>query len=136
MTHVATMGTHSCATVSIGSFKGDNFQRNQAYLEDKSTGTVVGGETAQQFYSNVLYPTSQPLGKSGDYPFDMLMDAIDGGSLNSKFIIATLNQHQMNFENGYWPARLEERGFAQIDKTKNDIGQVCTVFTRNNNRVD
>lgn len=135
MTRAATMGTSSCATIAIAHFKGDNFKINEEYLKSKQNMKKEGLSVAE-FYSQIIYPTSQPLGHTAEYPFDQLMDEIDSSSLKGKYITATLNQQQFNFENGYWVKRLEARGFKAVDKTHNDIGQDCTIFVRNNNRVE
>ena len=135
MTRVATMGTSSCATIAIAHFKGDNYDDNEKYLADKSS-FVEPKNSVEGFYQDVLYPTSQPLGHSDEYPFDALMDAIDESDMRDKFIIATLGKSQTILKDGYWPKRLEARGFSLLEKTKNDIGEVCFIYTRNRNKVE
>lgn len=134
MTRAATMGSSSCAAIAIAHFKGQNYEDNVRYLES-GEGSKGEGLSVDEFYTDIIYPTEQPLGHTAEYPFDMLMDHIDKSRLKTKFIIATLNQSQMMLKDGYWPKRLKERGFEPMDKTKNDIGQPCVIFVRNNNRM-
>lgn len=145
MCFLQTAGTHSCATVAIGSFKGDNYARNEEYLADKSKGeklvkpapeamTVKGCGSPSDFYSKIIWPTLQDLGRTDDYPFDYLMDIIDGGSLNGKYMTTLLNTSQFEENDRYWHKRFIARGFELVDKTKNDIGSVCYIYVRNRNR--
>lgn len=144
MSFLQTMGTHSCATIAIGSFKGDNYERNEEYLADKNKGPSliktdkVGAMkpvgTVDNFYNQILYPTIQDLGRTVDYPFDMLMDEIDKSCMHDKYTVVTLHEAQMNFQNGYWPNRLKERGFDLVDRTKNNIGSMNYIFVRNKAR--
>lgn len=133
MSRVATMGTSSCATIAVSGFKDTDVALNKAYNQDPSS-FKRKGRTVKSFYDNVLYPVEQNLGKSGEYPFDLLMQEIDDGDLSTKFIIATLNAYQ--YEKGYWPPILEKHGFSLIDKTKNEIGSLNYIYTRNRNRRD
>lgn len=135
MTRVATMGTSSCATIAIAGFKGDQVVIDKLYQE---TGESKEGEglSVQEFYNQILYPVSQPLGHSREYPFTKLMEEIDKGSMKTKFCIATLNTTQATTEDGYWPKQLAKFGFELLTKTKNTIGQTCWVYTRNPNKVD
>lgn len=131
MSRVATMGASSCATIAVSGFKKTDEKLNEdykigVYSKEKD------GHSVQDFYDKVLYPTAQNLGRSKEYPFNKLMELIDDGPLYSKFIIAVLNEQQQ--KGGYWPNILEEHGFALIDKTKNDIGSVNHIYTRNHNR--
>lgn len=135
MTKLATMGTSSCATIAIGGFKGQAaYNLNEAYRaasdEFKEPENCV-----QSFYNDILHPTTQDLGRTDDYPFDALMKAIDESSMQDKFIIATLNQYQMTYKDGYWPNRLAEHGFTMFDATKNNIGMPCFLFSRNLARI-
>lgn len=140
MTRVATMGTSSCATIAIQDFKfkpkdvANPRDWNEVYRESKSF--TLEGKSVQNFYDNILYPTDQELGRSGQYPFDALMDAIDNSSMETKFIIATLNKAQYNLNDKYWDTRLKARGFVMFDATKNSIGQECYLYNRSNNRID
>ena len=162
MTKVATMGTSSCAVLALQEFK--TFTRdssldgmykhnplgmtcqidaNNSYLEGKVSVeewekfvNSVGHLTANEFYNSVISPLKQDLGRSGQYPFDMLMDVIDNHSMGTKYIVATLNSSQRFASDGYWHNRLLARGFAQVDATDNNIGQVCFIYTRNENRVE
>lgn len=136
MPHVATMGTSSCATISIGGFKtGDTIAQNEAYKADKTVPKTTG-MTVKEFYSKVLYPTSQPLGKSCDLPFTKLMEDIEESSLKTKLVMATLNQYQYNGNDRYWHNELKSWGFVLVAKTKNTIGSVNYVYMRNPNAVE
>ena len=135
MTKLATMGTSSCATIAIGGFKGkEAYDLNESYRANPDE-FVEPENSVGDFYENVLYPTTQKLGRTDDYPFDALMAAINESSMKDKFIIATLNQYQMNYKDGYWPARFAEHGFTMFDATKNNIGQPCFLFSRNLARI-
>ena len=136
MSRISTMGTFSCATIAIAGFKPEHRAADQKYLADKDPLIAKAAEKSiQHFYNTVLYPTSQPLGKSDEFPFEALMEALNGHAMGDKFIIATLNQHQTQVDDGYWAKRLAHWGFELIDKTNNSIGQVCMIYTRNRNRV-
>lgn len=137
MTRIATMGTSSCATIAIAGFKAGQMEVNEEYRKDPDNFVLKGdGLTVEEFYSKVLYPTTQPLGNTKEYPFDMLMKELDASSMNDKFIIVTLNAAQYNQNSGYWPERLKEHGFEVMDKTKNAIGSLCYIFVRNKARRD
>lgn len=138
MTRVATAGTSSCATISIAHFKGDNIDLNEAYKADKNSfdGPTGEGKTVDDFYYDILYPTKQPLGHTGEYPFERLMEEIDDSEMSTKFILATLNSWQFNQNDKYWPKELERHGFKLMDVTDNTIGARCYIFVRNNNRPD
>jgi len=133
MTKLATMGTSSCAAIAIQGFKPKDLVLEEEYTSNPIGFELrLGGErSVQSFYDCVLYPTKQDLGRTGDYPFSLLMSKIDQSSMDTKFIIATLNAAQMHQG---WPKLLEDNGFQLIDKTKNTIGELCYIFVRNNNR--
>lgn len=136
MTRIATMGTSSCATIAIAGFKDPHYVMNEQYRADPNAFELPEeGLTVQQFQDQVITPIKQPLGHTKEYPFDMLMKAMDKQqTLAGKFIIITLNSYQMNNHDGYWVDRLTEWGFEKIDTTKNNQGGLCTVFTRNRSR--
>lgn len=145
MARLATMGASSCATIAIQGFKtvGDEtaYEANEKYLLNPKAFTKTikddeGRYCVAGFYNNILYPTDQQLGRTADYPFDALVDAIEKTSMKDKFIITVLNNHQKNFQNGYWPRRLEARGFKLIDKSKNNIGSMNWIYVRNLARPD
>lgn len=128
MTHVATMGTFSCATIAIGSFKAPWRDHNEAYKKDpKSWKEPKEGLTVAQFSSQVLYPVSQPLGRSKDMPFEKLMQDIKK-SLGDKLIAATLNNEQFMGNGHYWPKELKRHGFRLMAKTQNSWGQINYVY--------
>lgn len=134
MTKLCVTGTHSCAMMSIGSFKGDNFDRNEAYKADKSSFNPVSlsvEETVQYFRDSVLMPTSQPIGRTGDYPFQALMDAIDETDLKPKACFATLNESQRNMNNKYWEKELLRNGFVYLGKNSNNWGSMNYTYVRN-----
>jgi len=136
MPHVATMGTSSCATISIGGFKsGDSYTINEKYKED---GTVpeTDGLSVSEFYSQILYPVSQPLGRSRDLPFQKLMEDIKGSSLSSKLVMATLNESQYMARDGYWHQELKKYGFELVTKCNNSIGSTNYVYMRNPSVVE
>lgn len=135
MTRIATMGTSSCATIAIAGFKDGQKDLNEAYIADPSTFKGADEMSVDKFYDKILYPVSQPLGHTDEYPFQALMEALDESSMAHKFVIATLNSHQYNGLGGYWRHQLEKHGFELIDKTDNEIGSICYIFTRNHNRV-
>lgn len=135
MSRIATSGMFSCATIAISGFKAKDRELNDAYEKDPSSFKGVdGGKTAQEFYTSVLYPTSQPLGKTGEYPFTRMMEEIEDCSLSTKLCVAALPEFQL--ADGYWRERLEKWGFKEIMKTKNTIGSVNTLFIRNTNAPD
>lgn len=136
MTHVATLGTSSCATIAIGGFKGNNMADNEVYLQNPSSfkeGT--SGLSVQDFSNNVLLPTSQNLGRSRDYPFEALMVAIDKSALKTKLVMATLNASQYMGNGQYWHKQLKKHGFKMIEKTQNSWGSVNYMYMRNPSRV-
>lgn len=134
MTHVATMGTSSCATIAIAGFGQPEVIRNKKYMDDPTKADITSGQTVEEFYDKILYPTSQPLGKTADYPFDLLMEEIDKSRMNDKFTILTLNRSQKEGNDGYWVERLKDWGFFLIDETYNNIGEMCYIYTRNRAR--
>lgn len=134
MTRIATMGTSSCATIAMAGFKGQHYEMNEKYLADPSS-FVEPQNSVQQFYSNILYPTSQPLGHTDEYPLEALMKSLDNSSMKTKFVIATLNQTQRNMKDNYWPKQLAKWGFVLSYATKNTIGQNCFVYIRNPNAI-
>ena len=135
MTRIATMGTSFCATIAIAGFGHGQKELNEAYIADPSTFKGAIDMSVQDFYKKILYPTSQPLGHTDDYPFTALMEALDQSDMKDKFIILTLNQHQYGGLGGYWREQVEKWGFVLIDKTNNAIGQPCFIMTRNNARM-
>lgn len=130
MTHVATMGTGSCATIAISGFKEPNRQMNEDYKKDPKAFKAPAGMTVKEFYSSVLYPVSQPLGKTHDLPFERLMEDLEASSMKSKFIIATINDYQYQGHDNYWPKELNRHGFKLVAKTKNNIGSMNYIYTR------
>ena len=143
MARATTAGTSSCATIAIGGIKtrGANAAKdNEDYLADKKGYKLYesprGEMTVDQFYSSVIFPTSQPLGETRDYPFDMLMDHIEDSSLKTKWMSLVLNQSQYNHDNHYWAKRAYARGFRLVEKTKNTLGSMNYVFVRSDNRKD
>ena len=137
MTHVATMGTSSCATIAIGGFKGQEaMDINEAFKAgaDSKYDTSRSSLDVNEFYSKILHPLAQVLGRTKDMPFTELMQEVDKSYMKSKFIIATLNDFQRNHNNEYWPKELAKFGFEWVDETKNDIGMMCHVYVRSNNR--
>lgn len=140
MAKLSTMGTSSCATIAIQGFKEiykvySAVDLNEAYLNNtdgKSPDKLNSAQKAvQKFYNGILYPTEQKLGRTRDYPFDALMKAIDESSMNDKFTIITLNEYQKNYKDNYWENRLKFWGFELMDKTKNNIGDMCYIYVRN-----
>tara|TARA_R110000737_G_scaffold142443_1_gene173121 strand:- start:1186 stop:1692 length:507 start_codon:yes stop_codon:yes gene_type:complete len=127
------MGTSSCATIAIQGFKPADKAMNEAYLADPAGYAVPTVGTVQSFYDMVLYPTQQDLGRTGDYPFELLMGEIMASKMMSKFKIITLNSRQ-NME--YWPVQLAKHGFILIDKTKNSIGSMNYIYSQSPNRPE
>lgn len=148
MTRIATSGTYSCATISISGFSDYDRDINNKFLKDgtaepkkfpilkKDGDTIYSEMTPAQFYSKVLYPISQPLGCTKDYPFDNLMDVLEDMEMKGKMIFAILNEHQYFVADHYWPKALERRGFSLVDTTRNSIGTNCFLFIRNFNRIE
>lgn len=131
MPHVATMGTSSCACIAIGGFNnGDSQTVNEEY---KAEGVIpeTSGHSIQFFYDEVLYPITQPLGRTKDLPFEKLMEDIDASSLSTKLIAATLNLHQYHESGMYWHNELKRWGFELVTKTDNVIGTVNYIYFRN-----
>lgn len=143
MSRLSTMGTSSCATIAIQEFKfvGNKSGKevNEAYIADKSSFTTplgAGCESASDFYSSVLYPTVQELGRTKQMPFEMLMEQITAHTkLNDKFCIATINDSQYKLNDHYWAKQLEKWGFVHSHATKNSTmnGAVNHIYIRNLN---
>ena len=132
MTHIATLGTSSCATIAIGGFKDGQREANEAYIADPKTFKgPKNGMTVDEFSSKVLYPVSQPLGKTGDYPFEKLMQDLNKSGMSGKLVIATLNQHQFMGNDQYWHKQLKKHGFKLFTKTSNNWGSVNYMYIRN-----
>ncbi len=130
MSYIATMGTSSCATIAVGGFKDDARQQNEDYKKTKVF-KAPDDQTAEVFYNKVLYPTSQPLGRTHDMPFEKVMEDIAKTSLASKFVICTINEYQYKGSDNYWPNELNRWGFSLITKARNSIGTVNYIYTRN-----
>lgn len=131
MTHIATAGISSCATISIGGFKEGQHAINEAYKADKKSWSVPKeGMSADRFYHDVLYPTSQPLGRTYDMPFERVMEEILGCSLGTKTIFAALNKNQWMMKDGYWSKELRRHGFKLFAKTGNSLGQTNYLYMR------
>lgn len=136
MSRLSVMGTASCATISLCGFKTPDKHLNEEYINtpDKfKEFKVKDGLTVNEFYNQILYPTAQELGRTGNYPFQLLMELIDKSMMEDKFTIVTLNAHQ---NMGYWPKHLKKWGFELVDKTKNNLGTMCYIYTRNRARRD
>lgn len=133
MTHLATMGTFSCATMAIAGFKGNNIQINEEYKASKKPDDYLkaAGLTVANWRQSILLPPSQPLGKTHDLPLELLMEQIEACDLKDKFVIATLNHAQYLGDDQYWPKELTRWGFKLVDKTMNNWGSMCYVYIRN-----
>lgn len=140
MSRIATMGTASCACFAVAGFSDEDMKREMKYMEDPSSfNNPAPNKTVKHWYDKVLYPTSQPLGQTGNYPFSRLMEEIrdvKDGRMDDKFIIITINSYQYNKEGKFWPKRFEHWGFELFDKTQNNLGELCYIFVRNKARVD
>lgn len=137
MTYLATSGTHSCAAMSIAGFKESDITLNDKYLKDPDKFELSSeGKSVYDFYKEVLNPLSQPLGKTKNYPFDLLMKEIaEAPHLEGKLMFVILNEYQVG--RGYWPKKLKEHGFKLTDKTDNKgMGDICYFYTRNYNRPE
>lgn len=145
MTRLATMGTSSCATLSISGWhtedkKLQELYENGGYKYDPDAKTERGDCSLTQFGDKLLYPLSQPMGETYDYPFSLIMDYLDNvnelgvhkTSLGAKYIAITVSDYQHNAD--FWPPRLAERGFEKIDQTHNNAGELCHIYVRNTNR--
>lgn len=142
MTHVATTGMGSCALISISGFseKGNwpfkHKQENEKYLADKSSfkgpqpihDNEPGCGTVKDFYSKVLYPTIQNLGRTGEYPFERLMEEIEECALGGKMIFICINAS--SYKEGYWPDQFAKWGFDLVDSTTNQIGSTNYIYVR------
>jgi hypothetical protein len=141
MARLSTMGTASCATIAVGFFKKfgeeDGRKANEAYIADNSTFSgPEEGYTVDQFYDKVLYPVEQDLGRTGEYPFEALMEQIDEHHyMSGKFCIATINDHQFFANDSYWPKQLEKWGFVECHRTANPTmgGDINHMYIRNPN---
>lgn len=145
MTRLATMGTSSCATMAISGWKSEDKVLEEAYLAgnfkyDPEADTARGDVPLHLVPGKLIYPLSQPMGESYDYPFSFIMDWLDGvievngtknPSIGAKFIILTLNDSQ--YQIGYWKDKIEARGFKKIDQSWNNAGEMNHIFTRNTN---
>lgn len=139
MTHIATMGTSSCATIAIGGFKDGQKELNEQYKSDKKFTPVTTGPyklSVSDFSSNILYPTQQNLGRTYDAPFTRIMEEVENSNLNSKLIIATLNEYQYKGNSKYWHKELLSHGFSLITKCSNNWGSINYVYIRNPSKVD
>lgn len=158
MTRLATTGNSSCAMISIAGFKDPDMDINKKYMEDKnsfkkpkeSACFVVSGNktkagnwkwgkskfTVNEFYDKILYPTTQPLGCTGDYPFERLMEEIEESEMWNKLILITLNSYQRNVCDKYWEKQLARWDFKLVDMTRNEIGSMCYIYIRNFARPD
>lgn len=134
MAHAATAGTSSCAMISVGWFKGQTPEQNEEYRttgKDPVESTNRGSSlTPSEFYSQIIYPPSQPLGTTKEYTFDHLMDLIDECRLSSKMIQLVLNNSQRFQSDGYWHKRAKDRGFRLMMKAGNKIGSTNYVYVR------
>jgi hypothetical protein len=136
MTHIATLGTSSCATIAIGGFKEPNKEKNDAYIDNTKTfKDDAVGMSVKEFSDKVLYPVSQPLGRTKDYPLEQLMQELERSALAGKLIIATLNQNQYMGNNLYWHKQLKKWGFKLFTKTNNNWGSVNYMYIRNPSEV-
>lgn len=136
MTHAATMGASSCATMAIGNFKAGQKEVNDAYIANPSKFVEPPtGDSVDQFYGNTVLPTRQDLGRTKDYPFEKLMQDLEKSSLKTKFTIAVLNQGQYLGNDKYWHKQLTKWGFKLFEKTQNSIGSVNYIYSRNPNVV-
>lgn len=134
MTRVSTSGMSSCATIAISGFKQEDYEMEMAHQKDPSEfSKPASGMSCWVFYNNVLYPTSQPLGKTGEYAFSALMAAINESSLKTKLITVALPSFQISYKDYFWPKLLKEHGFEEVAQTKNTIGSVNVIFIRNPN---
>lgn len=132
MTHIATLGTSSCATIAIGGFKAGNKELNDNYLANKSSfKEPAEGLTVEGFSSNILMPIAQDLGRTKDYPFERLMEDLEKSSLKNKLVIATLNQSQYLGNDCYWHQQLKKWRFTLFTKTRNEWGSVNYMYIRN-----
>lgn len=138
MTKLATMGTSSCATMALQGFREEDIQLNRKWM----SGELDFAEpnfSVRRFYDDVLYPITQDLGRTDDYPFDLLMKRINNHiKMGKKFLIATLDPYQVFIAGGsYWLPRLEHWGFEHIHTTKNSIGDKDNyIFVRDPNKQE
>jgi len=137
MSYAATMGTSSCATIAVGGFKAGQMELNEAYKANKKSFVCPkDGYSVDEFSSNIIYPTSQPLGRTFDMPFEKLMEDLADSALSSKFVIATINKSQWLAKDNYWGKELRRWGFKLTFKCNNSIGMMNYIYTRNPNGVE
>lgn len=134
MTHVATMGVSSCATIALAGWKEGQREKNEAYKKDPKSFKMGPGLSVERFYHDILYPTAQPLGQTADMPFEKLMQDLEKSEMRDKFMIAVINQYQYRGNNEYWPKELNRWGFQLVDKMSNAIGSDNYVYIRNSLR--
>ena len=135
MSRLATSGMFSCATIAVSGFKPEDRDLNDRYEAnpDAWEGLTDGMDVAQ-FYDDILYPVSQPLGKTGEYPFTRLMeemrDHYDGEDecIAHKFVVCALPDFQLM--DGYWLDRLHKWGFEEWTTVDNFIGATNHIFYR------
>lgn len=136
MSYLATLGTSSCATSAIGGFKTGQRKANEAYKATPADfNAPTDGLSVQGYYSKILHPTAQELGRTHDLPLEKLMQDIEASSMKTKLLMATLNTPQYQEDDNYWPKELKKWGFKLIAKTKNTIGTVNYMYMRNPNEV-
>jgi hypothetical protein len=134
MAHVATLGLSSCATIAIGGFKGPSIKANEDYKanpKDFVVASVDGQQpTIEDFYSKILYPTRQDLGRTVDMPFELLMTKIKGSRLETKLTLIAINGNQFAEQDNYWPKEFKRHGFRLWIKTGNAIGSTNYIYCR------
>jgi hypothetical protein len=129
------MGASSCATIAVGGFKDGQYEANEKYKKDKVFEKPSEGYSVSEFYSKIIYPTSQPLGKTYEMPFEKLMKELQASPLKTKFTILVMNEYQYQAKDNYWANEANRWGFTLAYKTKNTIGSVNYVYIRNPNEV-
>lgn len=151
MTRIATMGTSSCATISIQGFKSQDMVINKKYMDNPGawkgpTPFDSGGEYSTEsvgsvgsFYERILYPTDQDLGYTHDYPFDALMKELSGHKMNDKLICAVVPHSNNGWGSevaDYFFERLHAWGFHLRERTMNSIGGTNYLWIRSEQETD
>lgn len=136
MTKLATNGMFSCCSAAIHGFKPGDRENNKEYINNPGSfsfkeESINTEGTVAHFYRRILFPSSQPMGQTDDYPFEALMQAIENHDyMKDKLLFCILNKQQTLVDDGYWLEQLKKWGFNQIDITRNTIGMDCYVFSR------
>jgi hypothetical protein len=137
MSRICVSGTYSCAALSLAGYKAKDLEMEKEWQAGPKTVPDECVKDVADFYSNVIVPTSQPLGKTEEWPISALLLACEEvDCMSTKYFTVVLNKSQFRGNNYFWPNLLQKHRFKVTDKTFNELGMDCLIMTRNNNRRD